>query len=115
MKKRKIVLIILINLFILGTPLTIYYLFGLHDHVYIKTGELVDEKTDPNVKTPGLYVKSTTKYGGHSYCRLQGGLDRLNSDFSGEYELGDRVWILYYSSPRLMWPEEAHLIYIKKL
>lgn len=80
-----------------------------HDRIGMITGEIVELTGDEDL-LPGIYVWNSRT----DMCRLEDGLDSLNEKFSGNYEIGDQVWMLYSYSPKLMKPRQAHPIFVIK-
>ena len=113
MKRRKILCAVIINLTAVVLLFSaVMFCFGVFPDRYLKVkrGELT-ENADTDIFWDGVCIKGEDDFP-QEYLFLQENIDELNKEFGKELQMGDRVWIVYWESGKLMYPGVADPVYI---
>ena len=108
MKRSKIFFAVIINLaavFFLFSA--VMFCFGVFPDRYLKVkrGELT-ENADTSISWDGVCIKGEDD-SPQEYLFLTKNIDELNKEFGKKLQMGDRVWIVYWESSKLMYPGAA--------
>ena len=113
-KRKSVIYAIIVNIVIIFITFCILFFYlgkRPNKYVHLKRGEL-SENVDKNIPWDGICIKYKKGENDYRYLYLSEDLNELNDEFGTEYEMGDKVWILYYESAHLMYPMPVDPIFI---
>lgn len=116
MKKQEnhVAYIIIVNVVILIIIFSLFFFYlenRSNKYIRLKRGEL-SENVDTNIQWNGICLKYKERSNDYEYLFFSDDLYELNSEFGTEYQIGDKVWVLYFESTHLMSPPLIDPIFI---